>query len=89
MQALIRASFLAATLLAAGQATAATCGDPAGFEKWLDDIGQEATSRASRRRRCERPSIRRDLRPRVIRKDRGQGFSTRASSNSRPNWFTA
>lgn len=33
---------MAITLLAAGQAAAATCQDPAGFEKWLGDIRQEA-----------------------------------------------
>ncbi|HZH51318.1 MAG TPA: lytic murein transglycosylase [Microvirga sp.] len=42
MPAFARASLMAAILLAAGQASAATCRDPAGFEKWLDDIRREA-----------------------------------------------
>ena len=63
MQAFIRASLVAATLLAAGQAKAATCRDPAGFEKWLDDIAQEAvaqgiSAKAVRRACPASPSIR-------------------------------
>jgi lytic murein transglycosylase len=42
MPAFARISFVAALLLAAGQASAATCRDPAGFEKWLGDIEREA-----------------------------------------------
>ena len=37
-----RFSALMAGLLVAGSASAATCRDPAGFEKWLGDIEQEA-----------------------------------------------
>jgi membrane-bound lytic murein transglycosylase B len=40
----MRVSLMAAILLAAGQASAATCRDPAGFEKWLGDIRQEAAA---------------------------------------------
>ena len=73
MQAFIRASFLAAILLAAGQAAAATCRDPAGFEKWLDDIGQEAVAQG-----ISPEAVRQGLSgvtfdQSIIRKDRGQG----------------
>ncbi len=73
MQAFIRASLMAATLLAAGQASAATCRDPAGFEKWLDDIGQEAVAQG-----ISQEAVRQGLSgvtfdQNVIKRDRGQG----------------
>ncbi|MDP8920229.1 MAG: lytic murein transglycosylase [Pseudomonadota bacterium] len=73
MQAFMRASFLAAALFAAGQASAATCRDPAGFEKWLDDIGQEAVAQG-----ISPEAVRQGLSgvtfdQSVIKKDRGQG----------------
>jgi len=73
MQALTRASFIAAFLLAAGQASAATCRDPAGFEKWLGDIRQEAAAQG-----ISPEAIRQGLSgvtfdQSVINRDRGQG----------------
>jgi hypothetical protein len=44
MPASMRISVIAALLLTAGQASAATCRDPAGFEKWPSDIQQEAAA---------------------------------------------
>lgn len=73
MQAFIRASFLAATLLAAGQATAATCRDPAGFEKWLDDIGQEAVAQGISPEAVKQGLSGVTFDQSIIRKDRGQG----------------
>ena len=91
MQALMRASFLAAALFTAGQASAATCRDPAGFEKWLGDIRQEAAAQG-----ISQEAIRVGLSgvtfdQSVINKDRGQGvfkqsfeqFSGRMVSSSR------
>ena len=73
MQAFMRASLLAAALFGAGQASAATCRDPAGFEKWLDDIGQEAVAQG-----ISQEAVRQGLSgvtfdQSVIKKDRGQG----------------
>lgn len=73
MQALMRASVIATLLLAAGQASAATCRDPAGFEKWLRDIEQEAIAQG-----ISPAAVRRGLAgvtfdQGVVRRDRGQG----------------
>lgn len=73
MQALMRASVIATFLLAAGQASAATCRDPAGFEKWLGDIEQEAIAQG-----ISPAAVRQGLSgvtfdQSVIKKDRGQG----------------
>ena len=73
MQAFIRASFLMATLLAAGQAAAATCRDPAGFEKWLDDIGQEAVAQGISPEAVKQGLSGVTFDQGIIRKDRGQG----------------
>jgi len=73
MQAFIRASFLMATLLAAGQAAAATCRDPAGFEKWLDDIGQEAVAQGISPEAVKQGLSGVTFDQSIIRKDRGQG----------------
>jgi lytic murein transglycosylase len=73
MQAFIRASFLAAILLAAGQAAAATCRDPAGFEKWLDDIGQEAVAQGISPEAVKQGLSGVTFDQSIIRKDRGQG----------------
>jgi lytic murein transglycosylase len=73
MQAFIRASFLIAILLAAGQAAAATCRDPAGFEKWLDDIGQEAVAQGISPEAVKQGLSGVIFDQSIIRKDRGQG----------------
>jgi lytic murein transglycosylase len=73
MQAFIRASLMAATLLAAGQATAATCRDPAGFEKWLDDIAQEAVAQGISANAVRQGLSGVTFDQSVIKKDRGQG----------------
>jgi lytic murein transglycosylase len=73
MPASMRISFIAAILLTAGQASAATCRDPAGFEKWLGDIRQEAAAQgiSSEAIRAGLSGITFDQS--VIGKDRGQG----------------
>lgn len=73
MQALMRASLIASLFLVAGQASAATCRDPAGFEKWLGDIEQEAVAQG-----ISPEAVRQGLSgvtfdQSIIRKDRGQG----------------
>lgn len=73
MPAILRATIVAAALLAAGQASAATCRDPAGFEKWLGDISREAAAQG-----ISQDAIRRGLAgvtfdQSIINKDRGQG----------------
>jgi lytic murein transglycosylase len=73
MQAFIRASLMAATLLAAGQASAATCRDPAGFEKWLDDIGQEAVAQGISPNAVRQGLSGVTFDQSVIKRDRGQG----------------
>lgn len=73
MQAFIRASLIAATLLAAGQASAATCRDPAGFEKWLDDIAQEAVAQGISAQAVKQGLSGVTFDQSVIKKDRGQG----------------
>jgi len=78
MQAFIRASFLMAILLAAGQAAAATCRDPAGFEKWLDDIGQEAVAQGISPEAVKQGLSGVTFDQSIIRKDRGQGVFKRS-----------
>ena len=73
MQALMRASFLAAALFTAGQASAATCRDPAGFEKWLGDIRQEAAAQGISREAIQVGLAGVTFDQSVINKDRGQG----------------
>jgi lytic murein transglycosylase len=73
MQALMRASFLAAALFTAGQASAATCRDPAGFEKWLGDIRQEAAAQGISREAIQVGLSGVTFDQGVINKDRGQG----------------
>jgi lytic murein transglycosylase len=73
MQALMRASFLAAALFAAGQASAATCRDPAGFEKWLGDIRQEAAAQGISQAAIQAGLSGVTFDQGVISKDRGQG----------------
>jgi lytic murein transglycosylase len=73
MQALMRASFLAAALFTAGQASAATCRDPAGFEKWLGDIRQEAAAQGISQQAIQSGLAGVTFDQSVINKDRGQG----------------
>jgi lytic murein transglycosylase len=73
MQALMRASFLAAALLAAGQASAATCRDPAGFEKWLGDIRREAAAQGISQQAIQAGLSGVTFDQSIVNKDRGQG----------------
>jgi lytic murein transglycosylase len=73
MQALMRAAFLAAALFTAGQASAATCRDPAGFEKWLGDIRQEAAAQGISQAAIQASLSGVTFDQSVINKDRGQG----------------
>ena len=73
MQALMRAAFLAAALFTAGQASAATCRDPAGFEKWLGDIRQEAAAQGISQAAIQAGLSGVTFDQGVINKDRGQG----------------
>ncbi|WP_134496848.1 lytic murein transglycosylase [Microvirga pakistanensis] len=73
MQALLRASIIATLLLAAGQASAATCRDPAGFEKWLGDIEQEAIAQGISPRAVKQALSGVTFDQSIIKRDRGQG----------------
>lgn len=73
MQVLMRASFTAAFLLMAGQALAASCRDPAGFEKWLGDIQQEAVAQGISAQAVKAGLAGVSFDQSVINKDRGQG----------------
>ncbi|QFU17598.1 lytic murein transglycosylase [Microvirga thermotolerans] len=73
MSATLRLSILVAGLLAAGHVSAATCRDPAGFEKWLGDIRQEAIRQGISAEAVEAGLAGVTFDPGVIRKDRGQG----------------
>jgi lytic murein transglycosylase len=73
MQALMRASVIATLLLAAGQASAATCRDPAGFEKWLGDIEQEAIAQGISPEAVRQALSGVTFDQSVIKRDRGQG----------------
>jgi lytic murein transglycosylase len=73
MQILMRASLVAAALFTAGQASAATCRDPAGFEKWLGDIAQEATEQGISPQAVRAGLAGVTFDQNVIKKDRGQG----------------
>ncbi|MCB8821899.1 lytic murein transglycosylase [Microvirga rosea] len=57
----------------AGEAFAATCRDPAGFEKWLGDVRQEAIQRGISANAVDTSLAGVTFDPNVIRKDRGQG----------------
>ena len=73
MQASMRAAFLAAALFTAGQASAATCRDPAGFDKWLGDIRQEAAAQGISQAAIQAGLSGVTFDQGVINKDRGQG----------------
>lgn len=67
------AAALAISLTAASAASAATCRDPAGFEKWLGDIRREALAQGISPRAVDAGLAGVTLDPAVLRKDRGQG----------------
>lgn len=71
----LRSAALAAVLALAslGAAEAATCRDPAGFEKWLGDIRREALAQGISARAVDAGLEGVTLDPAVLRKDRGQG----------------
>ncbi|MEZ0169435.1 lytic transglycosylase domain-containing protein [Microvirga sp. TS319] len=73
MRALARVSVIATLLLAAGQAFAATCRDPAGFEKWLGDIQQEAVARGISPQAVRQGLSGVTFDQSIINRDRGQG----------------
>src|SRR4051794_37221757 len=85
----IRFSALMTGLLVAGSASAATCRDPAGFEKWVDDIEQEAIQQgiAPQAVRTALNGVTFD--PAVIRKDRGQGVFKQSFEQFSANRITA
>ncbi|NIX75966.1 lytic murein transglycosylase [Microvirga terricola] len=66
-------SLTAALVCLAGQASAATCRDPAGFEKWLGDIRQEAVAEGISANAIRTALSGVTFDPSVIGKDRGQG----------------
>jgi lytic murein transglycosylase len=84
---------LAGMMGAGASAQAATCRDPAGFEKWLGDIRREAIAQGISPRAVEVGLANVSYDPGTIRKDRGQGvfrqsfeqFSARMISPSRVN----
>jgi lytic murein transglycosylase len=73
MKALMRTSVIATLLLVAGQASAATCRDPAGFEKWLGDIEQEAIAQGISPAAVRQALSGVTFDQNVIKRDRGQG----------------
>jgi lytic murein transglycosylase len=73
MPAWMRVSMAALGLLVAGSASAATCRDPAGFEQWLADIGQEAVQQGISPQAVRTGLAGVTFDQNVIRKDRGQG----------------
>lgn len=73
MMARFTALGLAAGLLLAGAAEAATCRDPAGFDKWLGDIRREAIAQGIAPRAVETGLAGVAFDQAVMRKDRGQG----------------
>jgi len=73
MRASMRVLFTAALLATASQASAATCRDPAGFEKWLADIRQEAAAQGISAQAINAGLSGVTFDQSVISKDRGQG----------------
>ena len=63
-----------AAALAASQAEALTCQDPAGFEKWLGDVKREAAAQGISSRAIEVGLAGVTYDPGIIRHDRGQKF---------------
>ncbi|MDB5512909.1 MAG: lytic murein transglycosylase [Enterovirga sp.] len=67
------AALLFGFTLSAGAASAATCRDPAGFDKWLGDIRREAIARGISARAVDAGLEGVTFDQAVMRKDRGQG----------------
>jgi lytic murein transglycosylase len=63
-----------AAMLATGAALALTCQDPAGFDKWLDDVRREAAAQGISARAIEVGLRGVTYDPGIIRRDRGQRF---------------
>ncbi|MBM6593071.1 lytic murein transglycosylase [Microvirga pudoricolor] len=89
MPAWTRLSALVAGLFMAGNASAATCRDPAGFEKWLGDIEREAVQQG-----IPAPAVKTALDgvtfdQGVIKKDRGQGVFKQSFEQFAANRITA
>jgi lytic murein transglycosylase len=61
-------------LLAPSLAAAATCRDPAGFDKWLDDVRREGAAQGISREAIARGLDGVTFDPGIIRRDRGQRF---------------
>ncbi len=60
-------------LLVASQAQALTCRDPAGFEKWLGDVRQEAIAQGIAPRAVDAGLAGVTFDPGILKRDRGQG----------------
>ncbi len=69
----LRVLSILAGLLIASQAQALTCRDPAGFEKWLDDVRQEAVAQGISRAAVDAGLSGVTFDPGILRRDRGQG----------------
>ena len=67
------ATLLVGCCLQVGAASAATCRDPAGFDKWLGDIRREAVAQGISARAVESGLAGVTFDQAVMRKDRGQG----------------
>ena len=63
-----------AGLLAGGPALSLTCEDPAGFGKWLDDVGREAAGKGISAKAIEIALAGVTYDPGIIGRDRGQRF---------------
>jgi lytic murein transglycosylase len=61
-------------IVAAGPASALTCQDPAGFDKWLDDVRREAAAQGISRGAIDASLDGVTYDPSIIRRDRGQHF---------------
>jgi lytic murein transglycosylase len=70
----IRSVLAAVALSVTVPALAATCNDPGGFEKWLDDIRREAAAQGVSQSVIDAGLSDITYDPAVIRRDRGQGF---------------
>ena len=69
----LRVLSILAGLLIASHPQALTCRDPAGFEKWLDDVRQEAVAQGISRAAVDAGLSGVTFDPGILRRDRGQG----------------